>query len=138
MVTPNSGHPVACAVALKNIQILRDEQIIENAHNHTMAPLKQKLSTFTDHPLVGDIRCHGFIGALELVKDKASKEKFDDNGRAGATCRDIAAANGLIMRAVGDSMILCPPLIISLSQIDEMMEKIGTSLDQTYTALKSH
>ena len=78
------------------------------------------------------------MGALELVKDKGSKEKFDDKGGAGVACRDACAENGLIMRAVGDSMILCPPLIISKPQIDEMAEKIGMSLDQALSKLKGH
>ena len=133
-----SGHPVACAVALKNVQILRDERIIENARDHVMQPLKEKLNTLADHPLVGEIRCHGFVGALELVKDKTTKEKFDQNGSAGAACRDAAAENGLIMRAVGDAMILCPPLIISKPQVDELVERIGASLDQANAALKGH
>jgi len=133
-----SGHPVACAVALRNVQILRDERIIENARDNVMDYLHQKFLPFADHPLVGEARAKGFLGALELVKDKATKERFDENGGAGTMCRELCAENGLIMRAVGDSMILCPPLIISRTQVDELVEKIGLSLDQTYASLKGH
>jgi putrescine aminotransferase len=133
-----SGHPVACAVALKNVQILRDERIIENARDNVMDYLHQQFTTLADHPLVGEVRCKGFLGALELVKDKGSKEKFDDKGGAGATCRDACLDNGLIMRAVGDSMILCPPLIITRRQVDELVEKIGASLDQANAQLRGH
>ena len=131
-----SGHPVACAVALKNLQIMRDERIIENARDHVMDYFQQKIASLEDHPLVGEVRRKGFLGALELVKDKDSKEKFDDEGSAAKACRDAAADNGLIMRAVGDSMIMCPPLIISRDEVDEMVEKIGNSLDQVNAQLK--
>ena len=124
-----SGHPVACAVALKNLQIMRDEKIIENARANTMDYLQSRIARLGDHPLVGEARGTGFVGAIELVKNKETKEKFDDNGTAGSTCRDIAADNGLIMRAVEDSMILCPPLVISKTQIDELYEKATNSLD---------
>lgn len=133
-----SGHPVACAVALRNVQILRDERIIENARDSVMAHFHQTVRQFGDHPLVGEARVKGFLGALELVKDKSTKETFDDDGGAGIVCRNICADNGLIMRAVGDSMIMCPPLIISREQVDEMAEKIGKSLDQAYAGLKGH
>lgn len=131
-----SGHPVACAVALKNLQIMRDERIIENARDHVMDYFQQKIASLEDHPLVGEVRRKGFLGALELVKDKGSREKFDDEGSAAKACRDAAADNGLIMRAVGDSMIMCPPLIISRDEVDEMVEKIGNSLDQVNAQLK--
>ena len=133
-----SGHPVACAVALRNVQILRDEKIIENARDNVMAYFQQKVQQFVDHPLVGEVRVKGFLGALELVKNKATKETFDDDGGAGIACREICAQNGLIMRAVGDSMIMCPPLIISRAQVDELAEKIGISLDQTNASLRGH
>ncbi len=133
-----SGHPVACAVALKNLQIMRDERIIENARDNVMDYLQEKFAALGDHPLVGEARGKGFLGALELVKDKSTRKKFDQDGRAGLTCREACSDNGLIMRAVEDTMILCPPLIISRPQVDELMEKIIASLDQTYASLKGH
>jgi putrescine aminotransferase len=130
-----SGHPVACAVALKNIQIMRDERIIENARDNTMDYFQGKITQLGEHPLVGDARGTGFVAALELVKNKETRENFDDKGTAGTTCKDFAIDNGLVMRAVGDAMILCPPLIISREQIDELYGKILQSLDQSLESL---
>lgn len=125
-----SGHPVACAVALKNIEILRRERIIENARATTMAYLRAQLQTLAEHPLVGEVRVRGFIGALELVADKTTNRRFDAGAGAGALCRDTCFDNGLVMRAVGDTMVLSPPLIISRGEIDEFVKKTGQSLDQ--------
>lgn len=133
-----SGHPVACAVALKNLQILRDENIVDNARENVMDYLQQRFHEFSDHPLVGEVRGKGFLGALELVKDKSTKQPFDDKGSAGVACRNACADNGLIMRAMGDAMILCPPLIISREQVDDLMDRIAASLDQTRVALAGH
>ncbi len=130
-----SGHPVACAVALKNLQIMRDERIIENAEAETMNYLQTQIRTLSDHPLVGEIRGVGFLGAIELVANKETKDTFDDQGSAGVACRDACSDNGLIMRAVGDSMILCPPLIITRPQIDEIVSKARQSLDEAKQVL---
>ena len=130
-----SGHPVACAVALKNLQIMRDERIIENAQAETADYLQSQIRTLADHPLVGEVRGVGFLGAIELVANKETKARFDDNGSAGIACRDACSDNGLVMRAVGDSMILCPPLIISRPQIDELVDKARQSLDDAKKVL---
>ncbi len=124
-----SGHPVACAVALKNLQIMRDERIIENARAETMDYLQNQIRSLSDHALIGEIRGIGFLGAIELVANKETRDTFDDKGSAGIACRDACSENGLIMRAVGDTMILCPPLVITRPQIDEMVSKIRQSLD---------
>ncbi|MDD9858423.1 MAG: aspartate aminotransferase family protein [Gammaproteobacteria bacterium] len=126
-----SGHPVACAVALKNIQILRDERIIDNACERAMDYLRDALQSLADHPLVGEVRCRGFIGAIELVADKAGGRRFDPPGKAGTLCRDACFDNGLVMRAVGDTMVLSPPLIISRADIDEFADKARAGLDHT-------
>ncbi len=130
-----SGHPVACAVALKNLQIMRDERIIEHAREHTMDYLQSKIVLLGKHPLIGEARGCGFLGALELVKDTETREKFDDNATAGKTCRDIALNNGIVIRAIGDSMVMCPPLVITREQIDEMYGLILETLNQTQHAL---
>ncbi len=127
-----SGHPVACAVALKNIQLMRTERIIEQARDNTMDYLQQQIGLLGAHPLVGEARGVGFLGAVELVADPTGQ------GRAGRVCRDVCADNGLIMRAVGDTMILCPPLIISQLQIDELVEKFRASLEQMPAQLRAH
>ncbi len=131
-----SGHPVACAVALKNIEILRNERIIETARDNTMDYFQSTVATLGQHPLVGEARGKGFLGALELVADKDSKQRFGEEGSAGAICRKMCLKNGLVMRAVKDIMLICPPLVISKEQIDELCERAWQSLDQSLVALK--
>lgn len=147
-----SGHPVACAVALKNIQILRDERIIENAREN-LAYLTQQIQTLSTHPIIGETRTCGAVGALEIVASTPPKptdkltatatdkptatataplpQRFPADAKAGETCRDFAFANGLIMRAVGDTMVFSPPLIITRPEIDEFVQKAAQALDQT-------
>jgi putrescine aminotransferase len=131
-----SGHPTACAVSTANIRILRDEGIIDQVRETTGPYLQGKWQTLIDHPLVGEARGLGFLGALELVELKESHKSYDPPGRAGILCRDAALRNGLIMRAVGDSMIISPPLIMNTEQIDEMLELVTQSLDETLMALR--
>jgi putrescine aminotransferase len=130
-----SGHPACCAVAAANVRILRDERIIERAAEETAPYLQARIREFESHPLVGEVRGVGMFGALQLVKDKATRKMFDPPGDVGSLCKDHCTDNDLIMRAVGDSMILSPPLIISKSEIDELVEKAGRALDLTASEL---
>ncbi|SVA84136.1 uncharacterized protein METZ01_LOCUS136990, partial [marine metagenome] len=116
-----SGHPAACAVALENIRILKDEKIIEKAKNELSPYLQKKWLALGDHPMVGEARGVGMVGALELVKDKNTKTSYPSEQNVGTICRDFCFNNGLIMRAVGDAMIICPPLVISHSEINELI-----------------
>ncbi|GFM90008.1 aspartate aminotransferase family protein [Pseudomonas cichorii] len=129
-----SGHPVAAAVALENIRILREEKIVERVKAETAPYLQKRLRELNDHPLVGEVRGVGLLGAIELVKDKTTRERYADKG-VGMICRTFCFDNGLIMRAVGDTMIIAPPLVISLAQIDELIEKARKCLDLTLAAL---
>jgi len=126
-----SGHPACCAVAAANIRILRDEHIIERAEADTAPYLQKRIREFESHPLVGEVRGVGMLGALQFAKDKSARTLFDPPGDVGSLCRDHCTDNDVIMRAVGDSMILSPPLIISKAEIDELMEKAGKALDLT-------
>jgi putrescine aminotransferase len=126
-----SGHPVACAVALANIRLLQRERVVETVHDDTGPYLATQFATLTDHPLVGEVQTCGLMGAVQLVEDKASGELFDDKLEVGMVCRGHCFGNGLIMRAVGDRMIVAPPLVISRAQIDEMMSLIRRCLDLT-------
>ena len=126
-----SGHPVACAVAIENIKIIREENLIENSRK-TSVYLKERMNEIADHPLVGEVRMKSFIGAVELVKDKDKREMFEETGVVGGICRDYCIENGLVMRAVRDGMIFCPPLIFNNNHIDELVEKLKKSLDQTH------
>ena len=124
-----SGHPVAAAVALENIRILRDEKIVERVKRETAPYLQKRWQELSDHPLVGEARGLGMLGALELVRDKKTRARFE--GGVGMRCREHCFRNGLIMRAVGDTMIVSPPLVIAPEQIDEMLLLVRKCLDAT-------
>ena len=126
-----SGHPAACAVALENIRILKDEKIIERVKNETGPYLSKRLQELLDHPLVGEVRSLGMIGAIELVKDKKTNQQFDPLSEVGLMCREHCFRNGLIMRASRDTMLLSPPLIWTRGNIDEFMELARKALDLT-------
>ncbi|MDO9622448.1 MAG: aspartate aminotransferase family protein [Pseudomonas sp.] len=132
-----SGHPVAAAVALENIRILRDEKIIERVKAETAPYLQKRLRELADHPLVGEVRGVGMLGAIELVKNKATRERYSSETGVGMICRSHCFANGLIMRAVGDTMIISPPLVISKAEIDELVDKARQCLDLTAAELVS-
>ena len=132
-----SGHPAACAVALENIRILKDEKIIEKAKNELSPYLQKKWLALGDHPMVGEARGIGMVGALELVKDKNTKTSYPSDQNVGTICRDFCFNNGLIMRAVGDAMIICPPLVISHSEINELIDKAKLCLDLTWEKINS-
>jgi putrescine aminotransferase len=126
-----SGHPVCAAVALENIRILQDEKIVATCRDDTGPYLAQRWQSLAEHPLVGEARIAGMVGALELVPRKPSREPFAERGQVGQLCRDIALRNGLILRATFDAMLLSPPLVISRAQVDELVEKTWKSLDMT-------
>ena len=130
-----SGHPVAAAVALENIRIMRDEKIIERVHAETAPYLQKRLRELNDHPLVGEVRGVGLLGAIELVQDKATRKRYEGKG-VGMICRQFCFDNGLIMRAVGDTMIIAPPLVITPAEIDELVTKARKCLDLTLSALQ--
>mgnify|MGYP005661172597 FL=1 len=132
-----SGHPVACAVAIENLKIIREENLIENSKN-TSVYLNKKMKEIADHPLVGEVRMKSYIGCVELVKDKEKGIMFEDTGTVGTICSDYCIENGLIMRAVRDGMIFCPPLIFSKNHIDELVEKLKKSLDQTHNHINKN
>ena len=126
-----SGHPVACAVALKNLQIIEEEGLVPRVRTFGAPALAKMLSKFKDHPLVGEVRSVGLLGAIELVADKRTRRRFADPGRVGLICRDHFFREGFIMRAVFDTMVMAPPLIWTQAQFDEAEEVIGRALDLT-------
>lgn len=126
-----SGHPVACAVACATINILRNEQIVERVREDVGPYFRQRWRELGDHPLVGEARSVGLLAALELVADEAKRQFFSVPGTVGTICRDLCIENGLVMRAVRDTMIAAPPLVITRTQIDEFIEKARSALDQT-------
>ncbi|MEM7404363.1 MAG: aspartate aminotransferase family protein [Pseudomonadota bacterium] len=127
-----SGHPAACAGAIANLELLRDEGIVERAAADVAPYLAKAWQTLRDHPLVGEARTCGFLGAIELTPEKSTRAPFaTKEGTVGLLCRDHCFANGLVMRSVRDSMVISPPLIITRAQVDELIEKAGQALDAT-------
>lgn len=130
-----SGHPASCAVATANIRAMRDEGVIERVREQTAPYFKRQFATLADHPIVGEARSIGLMGAVEIVRDKETRERFDKDLKAGNRCRDYCFDNGLVMRAVGDKMIVCPPLVISNEQVDELVSKAWKCVDLTAKSL---
>jgi putrescine---pyruvate transaminase len=126
-----SGHPVACAVALANIRLIQREHLVEKVRDDLGPYLAQHFAALAEHPLVGEVQTCGLMGAVQLVKDKATGAMFDSALEVGMLCRGHCFGNGLIMRAVGDRMIIAPPLVITRAQIDEMAALIRRCLDLT-------
>jgi putrescine aminotransferase len=126
-----SGHPVACAVGLANVRLIRELKLVEHVHDDVGPYLAEQFAMLREHPLVGDAETCGLMGALLLVKDKARGTAFPDDVEIGMVCRGHCFGNGLVMRAVGDRMIIAPPLVITRTQIDEMVALIRRCLDLT-------
>jgi len=130
-----SGHPAACAVALANLRILQRENIVERVREHTAPYFNQRWGSLAEHPIVGEARSLGLMGAIEIVGNPDSRERFDKDLGAGARCRDFCVNNGVVMRAVGDTMIVSPPLIVEEQHIDELVYKAWKCLDLTADSL---
>ena len=130
-----SGHPASCAVAIENIRIIRDEKLVERTREDIGPYLQAQWARLGEHPLVGETRMVGLMGAFELVKDKGTLERFDEDDGVGTICRDFLVNNGLVMRAVGDTIVTAPPLTLSHEEADEMIEKAWKCLDLTAGAI---
>ncbi len=125
-----SGHPVASAVALETLKIYEERDLL--THVRKIAPRMQEgLRRFENHPLVGEVRGIGLVGAIELVADKATKKPFDASANAAAFLAKRSHHHGLILRPIGETIAFCPPLIIEEQEIDLMFERFGRALDDT-------
>jgi 4-aminobutyrate--pyruvate transaminase len=130
-----SGHPVSSAVALETLKIYEEDGIL--AHVRRVTPRMQMgLRRFEDHPMVGEARGVGLIGAVELVADKSTRKSFDPQQGVGPFLVKRAHEHGLILRALGDSIAFCPPLIITEAEIDLMLERFGMALDDTLSMVR--
>jgi 4-aminobutyrate---pyruvate transaminase len=125
-----SGHPVCAAVALRTLELMEERDLFAHAARVGVV-FQARLAALGDHPLVGEARGVGLIGAIELVQDKATGQPFPADRGVGAYCAARCEANGLIVRGLGDTLALCPPLIISDAQVDELFTKLARSLDET-------
>ncbi len=133
-----SGHPVASAVALKNLEIMQDEKIVEHVRDVAHPYLMERWQKLADHPLVGEAKLVGLMGSIALTPDKAARARFaSDAGTVGYRCRERCFANNLIMRHVGDRMIIAPSLTITPAEIDVLIDRATTSLDECLAGLKS-
>ena len=125
-----TGHPAACAAALKTLEIYKRDNLFEHAAEMGEY-LQTRLKEFDSHPLVGEVRGRGLLAAVELVANKDSGEAFDDTS-VGAYAKQACQDNGLLIRAVGgNSIAFCPPLIITTDQIDEMVDKFSLAIQTT-------
>jgi putrescine aminotransferase len=131
-----SAHPVCSAVALENLSILQRERVVEGVRDRAAPYLQRRWRELAAHPLVGEARGLGLLGALELVRGKEPRQWFEPRGKVGERCRDICIRNGLVMRATRDTMIIAPPLVITDREIDELVEKAWRSLDETLAELR--
>lgn len=127
-----SGHPVSCAVALANLDIIENEGLVERGACQGAKLVAALRSAVGDHPLVGEIRVKGLIGAIELVRDRKTRQMFPSDMAVGMICRKHCLANNLMMRAVRDTMIFAPALVIGDSEIAEFVEIFARVVDLTW------
>ncbi|PIW27033.1 MAG: aspartate aminotransferase family protein [Rhodospirillales bacterium CG15_BIG_FIL_POST_REV_8_21_14_020_66_15] len=125
-----AGHPVAAAVALETLAIYAERDMV--GHVQSVSPvLQQGLRAFKDRPLVGEVRGIGLIGAIELVRDKDAKAPWPKETAIGAKCQEFCYEEGLVLRAVGDSIAFCPPLIATAGDVNEILSRFDTALKKT-------
>ncbi len=133
-----SGHPVAAAVALKNLEIIEREGLVERVHDDIGPYFKEAIKKLDADPLVGEVRSLGLIGAVEIVSKKGTNERFTGKeGKAGPIVRDACIKNGLMVRGIRNSIVMCPPLIITHAEIDRMVEIIAKSLREVEPILRA-
>lgn len=126
-----SGHPIACAAALATLNIIERDNIVKTVANDIGPYLQSKWAALAEHPIVGHVRGIGMLGSIELVRNKDTRERLEPEQKSGAICREFCIANGLVMRAVGDSMIISPPFVSSHEEIDLLIERATSALDAT-------
>jgi len=132
-----SGHPVAAAVALENLRIMEEENIVGHVRNVAAPYMKEQWEGLMDHPLVGEAKIVGLMGSIALTPHKESRAAFaSDAGTIGYMCRERCFANNLVMRHVGDRMIISPPLVIQPDEIDLLIARARRALDDTYAKAK--
>ncbi|MFN5270399.1 MAG: aminotransferase [Hyphomonadaceae bacterium] len=133
-----SGHPMCCAVAERNLEIIEREDLVTRTREVTGPYLAKALQRLVGHELVGEVRSQGLLGAVEIVSEPGTNHRFGGKeGKAGPMVRDACIANGLMVRGIRDSVVMCPPLIVSTSEIDFMIDTIEKSLNQCLPALRA-
>jgi putrescine aminotransferase len=130
-----SGHPAACAVAIRTLEILRCEGLVERIRDDLGPYFAKQWSRLAAHPIVGQARSRGLFGAVELVADREERSRFPKAAAAGERCRDLCFEHGLVMRHVGETMIAAPPFVCEHRHVDELVEKAWHCLDLTARSL---
>jgi putrescine aminotransferase len=124
-----SGHPTCAAVALKNLEIIEREDLVRRTAQDSGPYLAAALSRLAEHPLVGEARSLGLMGAVEIVAEKGTNRRFGGApGKAGPIVRDLCIEGGVMIRAIRDTLVMSPPLIISHAEIDRLVGTIETAL----------
>jgi putrescine aminotransferase len=126
-----SGHPVACAAAIATINLYRKKKIVESSSAKLAPYFGERLQSLRDHRIVGEVRTLGMLGAVELVRDKASRQRLAPEAEGAVYCRNQANDAGLMVRQTGDAMIIAPPLICNRGEIDNLVSMLAQALDET-------
>ena len=126
-----SGHPASCAAGLAMMDVLQNTSILESSANDLAPYFAQALESLVDHPVVGQVRSKGLLAAVELVKDKDSRERLAPESGGAVYTRDRAIENGLMVRQTGDAMIMSPPFVTSTEEVDVLVSKLTSALDRT-------
>lgn len=132
-----SGHPASCAAALATLEIIKEQGLIDHVANEIGPYFEKCLNKLESHPLVGEIRTKGMVCAIELVKNKEKRERYPQDKPAGPVCRDACIENGLVMRAVGETMVAAPQITMTKAQVDEFIRKCEEALDSTLEKLSN-
>jgi putrescine aminotransferase len=126
-----SGHPASCAAGLATMDVLQNTSILDSSANELAPYFAQALESLVDHPVVGQVRAKGLVAAVELVKDKGSRERLAPESGGAVYTRDRAIENGLMVRQTGDAMIMSPPFVTSTEEVDSLVSKLTSALDKT-------
>ena len=129
--------PVACAVGVANIRLIRELGLVDHVRENVGPHLASGFASLRDHPLVGDTQTCGLMGAIQMVQDPATGRTFPGEHEVGMICRAHCFANGLVMRAVGDRMIVAPPLVITRAQVEELVGLARKCLDLTLADVRA-
>ena len=126
-----SGHPASCAAGLATMDILENTEILKQSQSVLAPHFTNALQNLMDHPIVGQVRVKGLVAAVELVRDKGSRERLAPDSAAAVYCRDRSIESGLMVRQTGDAMIMSPPFVTTTDEADTLVSKLVTALDQT-------
>lgn len=131
-----SGHPTACAAALANLRLL-EGGIVDRCRSEIAPFFQERIRKLADHPMIGEVRSVGMLAGVELVRDKATRERWDDKNSAGYLTRAACLRNGVVSRAIGDTMVMAPPLVTEPEDLDRMVTRLTKSIDEAYAELRT-